>query len=53
MPFLWLVDREARAVTAYRLENGHWLDLGTFGDETDARIAPFDAVPLDVKSFFS
>jgi Uma2 family endonuclease len=48
----WLVDRAASTITAYRLEREHWLDLGTWGDETEARIPPFDAVPLDVKSFW-
>jgi Uma2 family endonuclease len=53
VPFLWLVDREARTITAYRLENGHWVDLATFGDDTEARIPPFDAVPLDVTRFWT
>jgi Uma2 family endonuclease len=53
VPFHWLVDRDASTITAYRLEREHWVDLGTWGDETDARIPPFDAVPLDVKSFWA
>jgi Uma2 family endonuclease len=48
----WLVDRDAMTVTAYRLEGGRWLELGVYGDERDARIEPFDAVPLDVGSFW-
>ncbi len=51
--FHWLVDREARTLTAYRLEGGHWLELGTWGDETEARIAPFDAVPFDVAALWA
>ncbi|HEV3189966.1 MAG TPA: Uma2 family endonuclease [Polyangiaceae bacterium] len=51
--FHWLIDREARALTAYRLENQRWVDLGTWGDETEARIPPFDAVALDVKAFLA
>jgi len=51
--FHWLIDREARALTAYRLESQHWVDLGTWGDETEARIPPFDAVPLDIKGFWA
>src|SRR5258706_9555716 len=49
----WLIDREARTVTAYRLESGRWLELGVFGDEHDARIEPFADVPLDVASWWS
>jgi Uma2 family endonuclease len=48
----WLVDLEARALTAQRLETGRWLTLGVYGDETSARIEPFDAVPLDVASWW-
>ena len=48
----WLVDLEARALTAHRLESGRWLTLGAYGDETEARIEPFDEVPLDVASWW-
>jgi Uma2 family endonuclease len=48
----WLVDLEARALTAQRLETGRWLTLGVYGDETEARIEPFQAVPLDVASWW-
>lgn len=52
VPYHWILDREARTVTAYRLESGRWLELGVFGDEREARIEPFDAVPIDVASFW-
>lgn len=48
----WLVDLPARTVTAYRLESGHWVELGVWGDESDARIEPFQEVPLDVASWW-
>jgi Uma2 family endonuclease len=48
----WLVDLEARTLTAQRLETGRWLTLGVYGDETAARIEPFEAVPLDVASWW-
>lgn len=45
----WLVDLDASTVTAYALhDDGHWLELGTWSDERDARIPPFDAVAIDV-----
>jgi hypothetical protein len=48
----WLLDLAATALTAYRLESGRWVEIGVFGDERDARIEPFDAVPLDVAGFW-
>ena len=50
--YAWLVDIEARVLTAQRLESSHWLTIGTYSDETEARIAPFDAVTLDVASWW-
>jgi hypothetical protein len=52
VPYLWLVDIEARVLTVHRLESSEWRIIGTYNDETEARIAPFDAVPLDVASWW-
>jgi Uma2 family endonuclease len=52
VPHHWLVDRAARAITAYRLESGHWVEIGVWGDETEARIAPFEEIALDVSSWW-
>jgi Uma2 family endonuclease len=49
--FLWLVDPDARHIEAFRIADGSWLRIGLFAD-AGARIPPFDAVPLDVPSFF-
>lgn len=49
----WLVDRDARTVTAYRLESGRWSELGVFGDDRDARIEPFAEVAIDVASWWT
>ena len=48
---LWMVDLEARVLTAYRLGRD-WERVGSYGDETEARIEPFDAVPLDVSAWW-
>jgi Uma2 family endonuclease len=48
VPIMWLVDIEARVLTVHRLESSHWVTIGTYSDEIEARIAPFDAVPLNV-----
>ena len=48
----WVIDLEARTITAYRLEGAHWLELGVYGDETEARIEPFADVPIDVSGWW-
>ncbi len=50
--FLWVVDPDAYVVTASRLENGMWLELGVWSDETDARIPPFDGVAINVNAWW-
>jgi len=50
--YAWLVDVEARTVTAQRLESARWVTLGVYSAETGARIEPFDTVPLDVASWW-
>lgn len=52
VPHHWLIDLAARTVTAYQLEKGRWVELGVWGDETDARIDPFAEVPLDIASWW-
>jgi Uma2 family endonuclease len=48
----WLIDLDARTLTAYRLESGRWLELGVYGDEREARTEPFEAASLDVGSWW-
>jgi anti-sigma factor RsiW len=48
----WLVDVETRVVTAHRLQSGLWLTIGTYSAETEARIEPFEDVPLDVAQWW-
>ena len=49
---LWLVDLDALTLTALRLEHQRWVELGTFADEAEARIEPFDAVSLDLRRWW-
>lgn len=50
--FYWMVNPEARTLEALRLRDGTWHDVGAY-DETDvARIAPFEAVELEVGRLF-
>lgn len=50
--FVWLVDPALRTIEAYRLET-LYVRLGAWSTETEARIEPFDAVPLDVAGMFA
>lgn len=53
VPWHWLVDLEARALTVLKLVDHAWTEVGTFGDETEARLPPFDEVPLDISSWWA
>jgi Uma2 family endonuclease len=50
--YLWIVDPAAQVVTARRLEHGSWVEVGEWSDEKDARIAPFEAVAIDVTEWW-
>lgn len=52
VPFLWTVDPEERLLEAFESRDGAWLRLGVWGDGDVARIAPFDAVEIDVGLLF-
>ena len=51
--YLWIIDREASTVTAYRLQSGFWVESGVFGDERNACIEPFGEVAFDVASWWT
>ncbi len=46
VPYLWLVDPLARTLEAYTLENGRWVVMGLYGNETETTIPPFGDIPL-------
>jgi len=48
VPHAWLVDPVAKTVEILRFENGHWILLGTFGDDERMRAEPFDAVEIEL-----
>lgn len=45
---LWLVESLRTTVEVYRLENGAWVGAGTHTGAIRARIAPFEALELDL-----
>lgn len=50
--FYWMVNPEARTLEALRLREGIWQDIGAYDESDVARIAPFEAVELEVGRLF-
>lgn len=50
--FYWLLDPMERTLEALRLDANTWQEIGSYGDGSIARIAPFDAIEIDVPRFF-
>ena len=48
----WLVDPNIREIEAFRREGDFWVQLGVWGDEEKVRIAPFDAIELDLADWW-
>lgn len=48
VPWMWIVDVEARILTSSRLHEGRWLEVGTWGDDEVVRIEPFDAIEIQL-----
>jgi Uma2 family endonuclease len=46
--YLWLVDPLLRTIEVYRLHDGEWVVAAVHGGDAPARLAPFDAIELDV-----
>jgi Uma2 family endonuclease len=50
--YYWLIDPDARVLEALVLRDGMWVELGVYDDTAVVRIAPFDAIELDVGRLF-
>jgi Uma2 family endonuclease len=48
----WMIDPVARVLEALALRDGAWLEVGVYDEESTARIAPFDAIELEVGRLF-
>lgn len=44
--WMWIVDVDARVLTASRLHDGHWLDIGVWSDADAIRAEPFEAAVI-------
>jgi Uma2 family endonuclease len=45
---LWLVDPLARTLEAFERRDGAWVLLAAYKEDDEVRVAPFDAVPLEL-----
>jgi Uma2 family endonuclease len=48
VPFYWLIWPEERALIAHQLDGEHYRVIATLKDNGQARIAPFDAIEVDL-----
>lgn len=54
VPFYWIVDPEERTLEALRFDatSNVWVETGSYDDASIARIAPFEAIELEVGRLF-
>lgn len=50
--YYWLVDPAERVLEALQLDGERWVEVGSYDDTSVARIAPFDAIELEVGRLF-
>jgi len=50
--YAWLVDPLGRTIEALRREANRWVVIGNFPGDTPARIEPFDAHELDLRTLW-
>lgn len=48
----WILDPADRTLEAFEARDGRWLRLGAWTDGDTPRVAPFEAIELDVAGFF-
>jgi Uma2 family endonuclease len=51
--FLWFVDPIAGVIESFERAGDLWTWLGSWADETEAKIPPFHAVPLDLTTLWA
>lgn len=49
---LWFIDLEDRTLSVSELTDGHWSELGVYGDGDVVRVIPFDAIELNVSDLW-
>lgn len=54
VPYVWLVDPDARTLEVYQLQDaGQWRLLSTLKDDDPVRQPPFDAIPFPLASLWA
>jgi Uma2 family endonuclease len=53
VPFLWLIDPDARTLEAFVLRDGAWMLLQAFADEVKVRVEPFDAIAFPLNALWN
>lgn len=48
----WIVDPDARMLEALVLEGDHWVEVGSYDETSNPRIAPFEAVEIPMGRLF-
>ena len=49
---LWFLDPVARTLEIYRLEEGRWVVVATYGGDDGIRAEPFEAVTLTMRRWW-
>jgi Uma2 family endonuclease len=52
VPHYWILDPAERTLEAFEAQDGRWLRGGAWTDGDTPRVAPFDAIELDVAGLF-
>ncbi len=50
--FIWVIDLAAHTLTASKLVDGQWLEIGVYGSVSSFRAEPFDAVELSMAEWW-
>lgn len=51
--WLWFIDVDAHTLSASRLQDGRWLELGVWGESDLVRVEPFEDVELRLAELWS
>jgi Uma2 family endonuclease len=47
--YAWIIDPEPRTLEVFRLDQGRWILLATYGREQRVNAEPFEAIELDLR----
>lgn len=52
VPYLWFIDPEARTLSVCQLREGHWVEIGVYGQNEVVRAEPFEAAELNMADWW-